>query len=293
MKNYVLRALNKNKTMRIFVAQTTDMVQEIRDINKSSATGSAALGRLATISSILGLATLQDDQKLTVSFDGKGLGGKLTAVADSSGDVKVTATNPQADPASKYPGKLDVGAFVGVDGNIAVIKDLGLKDPYVGVSQIVTGEIAEDVASYFFYSEQTPSAVSLGVLVDTDLSIKAAGGIFVQVLPNVTEEDLQELENIVAKLKPVSELISSGMTPEDILDEYFTNLHVEILEKVEVNLKCDCSRDRIIAGLESIGKKDLKEILNEDGKIEVVCDFCKTHYKFNEEDILQMIENAR
>lgn len=293
MRNYVIRAINKNKTIRFFIGQTTDMVQKIRDIHQSSATGSAALGRLATIASMMGLASLQDDQSLTISFDGKGPGGKLVAVAKSDGYVKVTTTNPQADPDSKYPGKLDVGSFVGRDGNLSVIKDLKMKEPYLGLSEIVTGEIAEDMANYFFYSEQTPTVIALGVLVDKDLSIKAAGGIFIQVLPDVTEEDLSKLEEVIKKIKPVSELIDAGLSPEEILSSYFSDFETEIISTNEVGLYCDCSRERIEAGLESIGKKELENILKEDGKAEVVCDFCKKTYLFNEVDLKDMINKAR
>ena len=293
MRNYVIRAINKNKTIRFLIGQTTDMVQEIRDIHESSATGSAAMGRLATIASMMGLASLQDDQSLTISFDGKGPGGKLVAVANSYGFVKVTATNPQADPDSKYPGKLDVGSFVGKDGNLSVVKDLKMKEPYVGLSEIVTGEIAEDMANYFFYSEQTPTAIALGVLVDKDLSIKAAGGIFIQVLPDASEEDLVKLEEAIKKLKPVSELIDGGLSPEEILSTYFSEFEVEIIATNEVGLYCNCSRERIETGLESIGKNELESILKEDGEAEVVCDFCKKTYIFNEDDLKNMINNAK
>lgn len=293
MRNYVIRAINKNKTIRFLIGQTTGMVQEIRDIHESSATGSAAMGRLATIASMMGLASLQDDQSLTISFDGKGPGGKLVAVANADGFVKVTATNPQADPDSKYPGKLDVGSFVGKDGNLSVVKDLKMKEPCVGLSEIVTGEIAEDMANYFFYSEQTPTAIALGVLVDKDLSIKAAGGIFIQVLPDASEEDLDKLEEAIKELKPVSELIDGGLSPEEILSTYFSKFEAEIIATNEVGLYCDCSRERIETGLESIGKNELESILKEDGKAEVVCDFCKKTYIFNEDDLKNMINNAK
>lgn len=293
MRNYVIRAINKNKTIRFFIGQTTDMVQEIRNIHESSATGSAAMGRLATIASMMGLASLQDDQSLTISFDGKGPGGKLVAVANADGFVKVTATNPQADPESKYPGKLDVGSFVGRDGNLSVVKDLKMKEPYVGLSEIVTGEIAEDMANYFFYSEQTPTAIALGVLVDKDLSIRAAGGKFIQVLPDASEEDLIKLEDAIKGLKPVSELIDGGLSPEEILSRYFSEFETEIIATNEVGLYCDCSRERIETGLESIGKIELENILKEDGKAEVVCDFCKKTYIFNEDDLKNMINNAK
>ena len=293
MENKIIRAIDKNKSVRIFVADTTNMVQKIRDIHESSATASAAMGRLATITSIMGIALLDDKDKLTIIFDGKGPGGKLTSVTNSKGEVKVTVQNPLFDPPSRYPGKLNVGAFVGTEGNLSVIRDLGLKEPYVGISKIITGEIAEDMANYYFYSEQTPTIISLGVLVDTDLSIKAAGGIFVQVLPGITENELKELEKVAANLKPVSELIKEGKTPEDILDEYFYKLEPEILETHEVDLKCDCDGERIRAGIESLGKKEIQDIIDEDGEAEVICEFCKTRYHFDKNELEKMIKNAR
>lgn len=293
MKNYIIRAIDKSKSVRIFISQNTQMVQEIRNIHDSQATASAAMGRLATIASIMGYASLDDNQSLTIVFDGNGPAGKLRAVADENGDVKVTVTNPKVDVPSRYPGKLDVGAYVGRNGTLAVIKDLGLKEPYTGISNIITGEIAEDLANYYFYSEQTPSIISLGVLVDTDLSIKSAGGIFVQVLPEISDEELDQLQNIANNLKPVSELISEGKRPEEILEEYFSEFEPEILEKHEVNYKCDCSRDRIRTGLISIGKKDLAEIIEEDKEAEVICDFCGKVYHFDEEELREMLKESR
>lgn len=293
MKNYIIRAIDKSKSVRIFISQNTQMVQEIRDIHDSQATASAAMGRLATIASIMGYASLDDNQSLTIVFDGNGPAGKLRAVADENGDVKVTVTNSKVDVPSRYPGKLDVGAYVGRNGTLAVIKDLGLKEPYTGISNIITGEIAEDLANYYFYSEQTPSIISLGVLVDTDLSIKASGGIFVQVLPGISDEELDQLQNIANNLKPVSELISKGKSPEDILEEYFSELSPVILDIHEIKYKCDCSRQRIRNGLISIGKKDLLEIIDEDKKAEVICDFCGKVYHFDKEELKEMLKESR
>lgn len=291
--SYIIRAINQNKSARIFIADTTQMVQKIREIHESSATASAAMGRLATISSIMGIASLNDNETVSITFDGKGIGGKLRSVAKYDGFVKVTVENPLADPDSKYPGKLDVSSFVGTAGNISVVKDLNMKEPYVGISEIITGEIAEDMTNYFYYSEQTPSIVSLGVLVDRDLSIKSAGGIFVQVLPDISEEEISELEKIASNLPPISELIDNGNSPEMILEKYFSKLSPEILEKKDVDLYCDCSHERIKIGLESIGKVELKKLLEEDKKVEVICEFCKTKYTFDEIDLQEMIINAR
>lgn len=293
MKSYLIRAIDKNKSVRIFIADTTEIVREIRNIHQSSATASAALGRLATISLIMGVTTKNEDEKLTIRFDGRGVGGKLIAVSNTKGEIKVTASHPEADAPSKYPGKLDVSAFVGKEGNLAVIRDYGLKEPYTGLSNIITGEIAEDIANYYFYSEQTPSIVSLGVLVDTDLSIRAAGGIFVQVLPGIKDEELTILEKIASNLEPVSKMIDDGLSPEDILKKNFSEIEPEIIEKQELTYKCDCSRERIEQGLISIGKKDLEHLLEEDGKVEVICDFCRTKYLFDKQDLEKLIEESK
>ncbi|MGF0039679.1 Hsp33 family molecular chaperone HslO [Peptoniphilaceae bacterium SGI.131] len=292
MKDYIIRAVDKDKSIRIFIGKTTNMVQEIRDRHGSSATASAALGRLATMASIMGLDLKSKNDSLTLRFDGNGVGGKLTAISDSSGNVRVTAQNPKADAPSKYQGKLDVSAFVGVSGSMAIIKDLGLKEPYTGLSNIVSGEIAEDFANYFFYSEQTPSIVSLGVLVDKDLSIRAAGGIFVQVMPGALDETITKLEAMVKELRPVSDLIDEGLSPEQILDLYFSDFEPEILAKEEVFYKCHCSRERMARGLISIGKKDLLEIAKEDGHAHIICDFCGNEYEFSEEELLELAAQA-
>lgn len=293
MKNYVIRAMDENKSIRIFIADTTNLVQEIRNIHGTSATASAALGRLATVALLMGITSKNLDESWTIRFDGNGLGGKLTAVSNPSGEVKVMATNPKADCEPKAVGKLDVAKYVGTDGTVSVVRDYGLKEPYTGVSNIVSGEIAEDIASYYYYSEQTPSVVSLGVLVNPDLSINAAGGIFVQTLPSIKEEDLIKLEKIVQELKPVSSMISSGMTPEDILEKHFNALNPEIIDKQELVYKCDCNEEKVEKALISIGRNDLEHLLEEDGEAEIICDFCRTRYHFDKEHLERLIEESK
>lgn len=291
MKDYIIRAIDKNKSIRIFVARTTDMVQKIRDLHKSSATASAAMGRLATMASFMGIDQKVESLKLTLKLDGNGVGGKIIAVADHTGNVRVTASNPRADLPAKSNGKLDVAGFVGTEGSIGIIKDYGLKEPYTGISEIISGEIAEDFANYFFYSEQTPSIISLGVLVDTDLSIKAAGGLFVQVLPNISDDDLTGLEKKVAELLPISELISNNLTPEEILEKYFSEFEPELLSKIDVKYECNCSRERFEEGLISLGKNELQQIADEDGKADIICEFCRKEYSFNKKDLEKLIKS--
>lgn len=292
MKDYILRAIDETKTIRLYIARTTDLVQEIRNIHQSSATGSAAMGRLATMASLMGANLKSEGDTVTLKTDGDGLGGKLIAVSDSSGNVRVTASNPQADPPSKYAGKLDVASFVGKNGEIAIVRDFGLKEPYTGISKIVSGEIAEDFANYFYYSEQTPTVISLGVLVDTDLSIKAAGGLFIQLMPDATDETISKLEEIIGDLPPISTIIDDGLSPDDILVKYFSQLNPETVSNSEVRYQCNCSKERIESALISLGRKELKAIVEEDGKAQVVCDFCRKEYNFNKEDLEDLIKKS-
>lgn len=292
MKDYILRAIDETKSTRIFIARTTNMVQEIRDIHGSSATGSAAMGRLATMASLMGINLKSDTDTITLKTDGNGIGGRLIAVSDARGHVRVNATNPKADIGPNEKGKLDVASFVGREGQIGIIRDFGLKEPYTGVSEIVSGEIAEDFANYFFNSEQTPSVVSLGVLVDTDLSIKAAGGIFVQLLPGAEESCIEKLEKIIQTLPAVSTMISEGLSPEDILEQQFGILNPEVISTQEVHYECNCNLDRVERALISIGKKDLQELKEEDKGVQIVCDFCKKEYNFDEEDLQELIDKS-
>lgn len=292
MKDYILRAIDETKSVRIFIARTTNLVQEIRNIHNTSATASAAMGRLATMASMMGINLKSKGDTVTLKTDGNGIGGKMIAVSDYTGNVRIQATNPQADIGPNEKGKLDVASFVGRQGQIAIIRDFGLKEPYVGLSNIVSGEIAEDFANYFFNSEQTPSVVSLGVLVDTDLSIKAAGGIFIQLMPDALEESIQALEKILETLPSISSMIDQKMSPEDILNERFSSLNPEIISKEEIEYKCNCTRDRIEDALASIGKHDLEHIKEEDHGAQIICDFCKKEYNFTEEDLDEIIKNA-
>lgn len=292
MKDYIIRATDEAGYFRFFIARTSDLANEIRNIHESSATATSAMGRLATMAAMMGADLKGENDQVTLKVNGQGPGGLLVAVADSKGHVRVTADRPQADvPSNPTTNKLDVGSYVGRDGEIAIIKDYGLKNPYSGHSEIVTGEIAEDFAAYFYFSEQTPTVISLGVLVDTDLSVLASGGLFVQVLPDTPEEEIIKLENLVGKLKPISELIEDGMSPEDILREYFSDLNPTILGKQEVVYKCNCSRDRIEQALISVPKDDIREILEEDGQAEVVCHFCNSKYIFDDKDLTKIIND--
>ena len=222
-------------------------------------------------------------------ISGDGPGGNILVVSKSNGRIKGYIGNPEADVPSRSDGKLDVGKLVGKNGTITVIRDLGLKDPYVGQSNLVSGEIAEDLVNFYAYSEQQPAAVSLGVLVDKDLSVKAAGGYIIQLLPGISDEDIDKIEKTLSKIQPVSTMIDNGLSPEDIMSKVLGDFDMEVLEKMEINYECDCSRDKIEKVIISLGKKEIQAIIEEDEQAEILCHFCNTKYKFSKEDLTKLL----
>lgn len=280
----IIRATDKNSSFKIFIADTTDIVQEIRRIHDTSATATAALGRLTSLAAIMSIDLKNSTDSITLKMKGDGPGGNLIAIAYGDKTLKASVDNPRADVASKGPDKLDVGAFVGTKGQIALIKDYGLKEPYTGISNIVSGEVAEDFANYFFTSEQTPTILSLGVFVEKDLSCSRAGGIFLQAMPFVKDEELAIAEKIARNLPALTQIMKKTREPEDILFEYFKDLDPEILSEEFVEYKCNCSREKILNALVSLPKKEIQEILDEEDKIEVTCHFCNTKYEFKSND---------
>ena len=286
--SYILRGTSKNHGIRIFAADTTSMVEEARRLHNTSPVASAALGRALTASSIMGIMMKGDNDKLTLSINGKGPLGTIVCVADSKGTVKGYVSNPLVDIPSRADGKLDVGSAVGINGLVTIIKDMGMKEPYTGQYPLVNGEIAEDLTAYYAYSEQQPSAIALGVLVDVDYSIKAAGGFIVQLMPEAEEKDIDILEKNLSQITSVSHLIDDGKTPEDLINLVLKDLEPMIYEKIPVSYKCDCSRERIEKALISIGEKDLDEIIKEDKLAEISCHFCNTVYHFNEAELIDL-----
>ena len=286
--SYILRGTSKNHGIRIFAADTTCMVEEARRLHNTSPVASAALGRALTASSIMGIMMKGDNDKLTLSINGKGPLGTIVCVADSKGTVKGYVSNPLIDIPSRADGKLDVGSAVGINGLVTIIKDMGMKEPYTGQYPLVNGEIAEDLTAYYAYSEQQPSAIALGVLVDVDYSIKAAGGFIVQLMPEAEEKDIDILEKNLSQITSVSHLIDDGKTPEDLINLVLKDLEPMVYEKIPVSYKCDCSRERIEKALISIGKKDLDEIIKEDKLAEISCHFCNTVYHFNEAELIDL-----
>lgn len=289
MKNYVVRGIDKDKNFRFFVAETTDIVNEASKIHHCMPTAAAALGRLMTATAMIGYMGKNEGDKVSVQIKGDGQIRDIIAVADNKINLKGYISNPVANPPLKPNGKLDVGGAVG-RGKMIVIKDLGLRDSYVGQSELLNGEIAEDLANYFARSEQQPSAVSLGVTVDVDYSVKAAGGFIIQVMPGAEDEAIDLLENVLREAKPVSQLIAEGYTPEKILEEVFKDFEVSIIDKREINLVCDCSREKIEKVLISLGKDELQDMIEKDKGAELVCHFCNTKYNFEEDELVSLLK---
>ena len=283
--DYMIRAIDSDKSFRVFAVKSTDVVEEARKNHQTSPTASAALGRTLTIGLMMGYMMKNDKDKLTVKINGGGPLGTVLVTADNKGNIKGYVDYPEVDVERKANGKLDVGTAVGTNGKITVIKDIGLKDPYVGTSDIVTGEIAEDIALYYFLSEQTSSAIAAGVLVNPDESIKSAGGLIVQPLPEISDEGIKKLEDLFAQMKSVSECFDTEKDIEDIIKDIFKDFDIKINEKIPVQFKCDCSDERIEGVLVSLGKEEIQQIIEEDKGAEITCNFCNKTYKFTEEDL--------
>lgn len=283
-KDYIVRASLANDSVRAFSISSTQLVAEARERHKTLPVVTAALGRLLSAGAIMGSMMKGDKDIVTITLKGDGPAGYITVTADSYGHVKGFPGNPNVDIARKYEGKLDVGAAVG-NGLLAVSYDLGLKEPYSGQVEIQTGEVAEDLAYYFTVSEQLPSAVGLGVMVDTDSSVKHAGGFIVQLLPDAPEEVIELLEKKLANIEPVTTMMKKGMTPEDMLSYIFEGIDIEFTEKRDVEFYCDCSKEKVSRALVAMGDGELQAIIDDDEDIEVKCFFCNTTYKFSVDDI--------
>ena len=291
-KDYIVRASLANDSVRAFAISSTHLVAEARERHRTLPVVTAALGRLLSAGAIMGRMMKGDKDIVTVSLKGDGPAGYITVTADSHGHVKGFPGNPNVDIPRKYTGKLDVGAAVG-RGLLTVSYDLGLKEPYSGQVEIQTGEVAEDLAYYFTASEQLPSAVGLGVMVDTDSSVKHAGGFIVQLLPDAPEDVIELLEKKLANLEPVTTMMEQGMTPEEMLLHIFEGVDIEFTERHDVKFYCDCSKEKVKRALAAISDKDLQDIVNDDEDIEVKCFFCNTAYKFSIADIKDILSSRK
>lgn len=284
------KAVTKDGFMRVYAVNSKETVEQARKIHSASPTACAALGRTLTAGILMGSMMKEKDADLTLQIKGGGPLGILIVVAKPGGLVKGYIANPQVDLPLNSKGKLDVGGAVGCDGYLSVIKDLKMKEPYIGRVPLQTGEIGDDIAFYYAQSEQVPSVVALGVLVDKDLSVKAAGGFIVQVMPDCDELSLKRLEENIAKLPGVTSLLEKGMSGEELIKYVMGDIETEILESCEVGYSCDCSRERTYRAVKSLGKDEIKAMIEEDGRAEVNCHFCNKSYLFGKEELEDMIK---
>ena len=288
MSDYIVRATAAGETVRAFAIRSTELTAEAREIHHTYPVVTAALGRLLSAGAMMGSMMKGENDKLTLQMKGDGPIIQMTVTADSHGNVKGFAANPAVDIPLKRAGKLDVGGAVG-KGLLTVIMDLGLKEPYNGQVEIQTGEIGDDLAYYYTVSEQTPSVVGLGVMVDTDSSVKHAGGFIIQVMPDAKEETIEALEAKVAAAEPVTTMMDKGMGPEEILEYYLEDLDLKITEKMPVRYYCGCSKEKVAEALATISTEDLKGMINDGEEIEVKCYFCNSAYKFSTAELEEMI----
>ena len=276
--------------VKVVAIRSTEMVRRGADIQRTTPNATAAFGRALTAASMMGNMQKVENGSMTLQIRGGGPIGTITCVSDPEGNVRGCVTEGKVPLVEKYPGKLDVGATVGTEGPLTVIRDLQMKEPYIGSVQLVTGEIGDDVTAYFAQSEQTPTACALGVLVDRDQSVKVAGGYLLQLLPGAPDEVIDKLEQGIQRAGAVTAMLEQGMTPEDILGAVVGDLGVVFMETTEVGYKCYCSRDRVTKALISLGRQELQEILEEDMTFPVECQFCDKTYAFTPADIAGLLE---
>lgn len=291
MKDYIVRATAGDGQVRAFAATTGNLVEEARRHHNTSPVATAALGRLLTAGAMMGSMMKNDTDVLTLQIKGDGPLGGITVTADAKANVKGFVENPDAMLPPKN-GKLDVGGAVGI-GLLNVIKDMGMKEPYVGQTILQTSEIAEDLTYYFATSEQVPSSVGLGVLMNKDNTVHCAGGFIVQVMPFVTDEVLSRLEENIQKISSVTQMLDDGHTPEQMLERVLEGLDIEITDTIPANFFCNCSHERIEKAIISIGKKDIQSMIDEGKEVEVKCHFCNTAYKFSVEELKEILKHAK
>ncbi len=290
-KDYIVRATAAEGAVRAFAVSSRNLTERARVCHNMSPVISAALGRLLAAGAMMGVMMKGSEDLLTLQIISDGPAKGLVVTADAAGNVKGYPQAADVELPANALGKLDVGGAVG-SGILRVIRDLGLKEPYIGTTQLQTGEIAEDLTYYFASSEQVPSSVGLGVLVDTDCSIRQAGGFILQLMPQADDEVIAQLEKNISEISPVTDMLERGLTPEDMLEELLKGLEMEVIDSVPVNFVCNCSKERVQNALASISKSDMKSMVDDGEPIEVKCQFCNTAYTFDVEELKKMLERV-
>lgn len=291
MADYIVKAIAANAQIRAFACTTKEIVEKARTVHNTSPVVTAALGRLLSAGCMMGSMLKGDKDVLTLIIRGTGPAKGITVTADSKANVKGYAIEPQVLIGANAKGKLDVGGAIG-KGMLTVIKDMGLKEPYSGQTVLQTGEIAEDLTYYFATSEQIPSSVGLGVLMEKDNTVKQAGGFIIQLMPFAEEKVITKLEENLSKIHSVTSLLDEGLAPEQILEMIFTDMDFEITDKVPTQFSCDCSKNRVEKVILSMGKKEIENMIEEEKEVEVNCQFCNSHYVFEIEELKQLLKKA-
>ncbi|MFR5601560.1 MAG: Hsp33 family molecular chaperone HslO [Lachnospiraceae bacterium] len=291
MTDYIIRATAAQGQIRAFASTTRELVEQARAAHNTSPVATAALGRLLTAGGMMGVTMKNEDDILTLKIQGDGPIEGLTVTADSKGDVKGYVFNPSVMLPPNEKGKLDVGGALGL-GVLSVIKDIGLKEPYVGQTILVTGEIAEDITYYYATSEQTPSSVALGVLMNRDNTVRQAGGFMIQLMPDASEEIISGLEAKLAGIQSITALLDQGMTPEQILEHILGEFTLEINDRIPTRFYCNCTKDRVEKALISVGRKEIQTMIDDGKTIEVNCHFCGKHYYFTVEELGEILKKA-
>lgn len=291
MDDYIVRAVAMEGKLLAYASTTKDTVEEARKIHDLSPVACAALGRCLTAAGMMGIMLKSDKGSITIQINGNGPLGNIVVCSDSRARVKGYLSNPDVYLPPRSDGKLDVGSAVGRDGTLTVIRDLGLKEPYIGKVRLVSGEIAEDFTDYYARSEQIPSSIGLGVLVDIDGSCKAAGGFIIQLMPDFPQNMIGMIEQRLSKLSTVTKYLDSGKNPEYILNILLGDLDLEILDKVPTMFKCDCSMERVERAIYGLGKREIEKLAKDNVPLEVVCEFCEKKYIIGTDKMNEMLES--
>ena len=291
MSDQIVRAITKDGFVKASAFSSRAIVERARQIHQCLPMATAALGRTLSACSLMGNMQKVEDGSVTLQIKGGGPLGTLLAVSDSEGNVRGYVTNPQVSLLEKYRGKLNVGDCVGKDGRLTVIRDMQMKEPYVSSCELVSGEIAEDVTAYFAQSEQVPTACALGVLIEVDQSVRAAGGYIIQLLPGAPDDIIDRVEKGVESAGNVTPLLDKGLTPEELLRRVLPDFELEILETTPVSYRCYCDRDRVERTLISLGKKELKKIIDDGETIHIQCQFCDADYAFTVEEVQTLLDS--